>query len=268
MSRRKRRDHPDRSPPTDAPPAAAEPAAGPGLAELALDRLAARVHPELFLALQAQLPEGDARWLTLFAHGFDDEGNMSPLLGLQPVALHPVAFELGGGRLDGPATVLRLVDVFTAQPRRLAGWQARVTFAVVTALGPHRCDALGRDGMGEVIGAVEQQLAAPGFLLPMGTDTAPLPLDAAAVAREVEAAFPGALARARLGEALQLAFPDEDDETLDELVAESLRALQVRVAPAPPYAVEVAAAGREWLPLQAVLDALKRRLTGGLRVLR
>lgn len=246
----------------DAPPQEAE------LRAVVLDRLAQAVHPELFLALQEQWPEADARWITLFAHAFDQQDEVSPLLRLHPVALNPVRFELAGQRLEAPAFCTRLGEVFARFPLLRREWEARLSFHVITALGEALCAALGREGMGEVIGAVEAQVSTRAHQVPMDVEPTPLPLDVAQVARLALAAAPQSRARVWLGARLEVLFPGEDDEELDHLVTESLRALEVRMGPAPEFAVEVCAPGRPWLPIQDVLDALQRRLRGGLRVLR
>ena len=84
----------------------------------------------------------------------------------------------------------------------------------------------------------------------------------------MHAEAPAALARAWLGSQLQVAFPEEDDEELDHLVNEAMRGLEVRMGAVPAFSLEVRAGDRPWLPLAPVLDALKRRLGGGIRVLR
>ncbi len=246
----------------EAPPPEAE------LRAVVLDRLAQAVHPELFLALQEHLPEPDPRWITLFAHAFDNTDTVSPLLRLSPVALNPVRFSWNGTTLPAAQVVAHLGEVFSSFPLRRREWEARLSFHTIQALGEALCAALGREGMGEVIGAVEASLTRPHHQVPVDAGDAPLPLDTAAVGRLALEHAPNARARVWLGARLEVAFPGEDDEELDHLVTESLRALEVRMGPAPAFAVEVCAPGRPWLPIQDVLDALQRRLRGGLRVLR
>jgi len=246
-----------------APPDEAE------LTRLALDRLAKSTHPELFLALQEQLPETDTRWLNIFAYAFDDQGTMSPLLQLQPVNLNPLTFDLGGGERGGSKWIVeRLVELFATHPWRLSAWQARVSFHVVQALGEARCMALGREGMGEVVGAVEEKLMRAEFRVPARGSLEPFELDASVIPGLVDADFPSSLARARLGTQLQRQFPNEDDEHLDTMVTEAVKGLQFQVGVAPEFAVEARVVDKPWVPLSSVMDVLKRRLMGGLRVLK
>lgn len=274
MTRKRRPAHP-RPPAAEAPPPEetddAVEETPPGEAELrtlALDRLAQALHPELFMALQETLPEKDARWITLFAHAFDEAGELSPLLRLKPVSLNPVTFDLDGARTGAASTVERLTGIFNRFPARQNAWAARISFHVIAALGEDLCAALGRDGMGEVIGAVEGALLTPAVLLPSSLEEAPFPLEVERVRQRALVEAPAALARAWLGSQLEVAFPEEDDEELDHLVTEAMRGLDVQMGPAPAFSLEVRAADRPWLPISNVMDALRRRLGGGLRVMR
>lgn len=237
------------------------------LTRLALDRLAQRAHPELFMALQENIPDADTRWLTLFAYAFDDEEKMSPLLGLEPVSLNPPMFALGGGKGNAKWLVDQLVAIFGAFPARLDSWQAALSFHVITSLGEQRCIALGRGGMGEVVGVVETALASPATRIPQDASLAALPLDAARAQSLANSAFAGCLARARLGAELQRSFPNVDDEELDTLVGSAVQGLEFQTGAAPDFVVEARAPERPWLPLSAVADALRRKLAGGLRII-
>lgn len=238
------------------------------LQQLALDRLAAAVHPELFMALQESLPAGDPRWVMIFAHAFTESGELSPLLKAAPTSLKPLKFRLESDEGDAAWMVGQLTQAFFRFPVRLEEWRARVSHAAVTALGEERCAALGRGGMSDVVGAVDEALQATLPQVPDRREPLPLALDVAALTHAVDAAFPVALGRVRIGVQLQQAFPREDDEELDALITDATRGLEMRAGPAPEFAVEVRAGDRPWLPLQNVVDALKRKLAGGLRVLR
>jgi len=238
------------------------------LRSLALDRLAQALHPELFMALQENLPENDPRWITLFAHAFDEHGTLSPLLALKPASLKPVTFDVGGHKLSALETVHRLTRVFNGFPARQNAWAARISFHVINALGEELCAALGRDGMGEVIGTVEGSVLTAGHLMPTSLEDGPLPLDVPRIKESALVEAPLALCRAWLGAHLQVAFPGEDDEELDRIVTEATTGLEVEMGPAPGFSLQVRAGDRPWLPVTQVLEALKRRLSGGLRVLR
>ncbi|MEW5853446.1 MAG: hypothetical protein AB2A00_32015 [Myxococcota bacterium] len=240
----------------------------PEMAQLALDRLAKVMDPEAFLALQDTIPQHDPRWLNLFAHAFDEQGELSPLLAVKPVSLRPVVFEIDGQRGGAGWLVDTLVAAFAEFPEHVGRWQAAISYRVIHALGETRCVVLGRGGMGDVVGAVETALTTRASQVPLSLSPQPIPLDAARLEAEVENAFPLALARSRLGSTLQRAFPNEDDDELDTLITEATGALEVRAGPPPEFNVEVRAGDRPWLPLQNVADALKRKLGGGLRVLR
>lgn len=233
----------------------------------ALDRLAAVVHPELLLALQEYLPARDPAWVTLFAHAFDEDNKPSALLLTPPVSLNPPRFAVGSDVGDAKWVVSQLCRVFSAFPQRVGSWQARVSYQTIAELGEARCAALGRLGMGEVVGAVEAELHSQLPQVPTNDATTPFPVDRNAVAQAVDVHFAPCLARARVGAALEEAFPHEDDEELDRLVNDATGGLQMRAGPEPAFEVEVCAPGRPWLPLHNVTDALKRRLSTGFRVL-
>jgi hypothetical protein len=238
------------------------------LQALALDRLAKAVHPELFMALQDNLPAGDPRWVLLFAHAFSEDGTLSPLLLHKPISLNPVRFRVENQEGDTTWLVKQLVNAFFLFPVRLDAWRARLSHAVVVELGADRCALLGRGGMSDVVAAVDAALE--GALPQVASVLNPpeVPLDLSGVKRRVETAFPAALGRVRIGLQLQQAFPKEDDEELDHLITQATQGLEFQAGPAPDYAVEVRAPDRPWLPVQNVVDALSRKLAGGFRVLR
>jgi hypothetical protein len=187
---------------------------------------------------------------------------------MKPASLKPVTFDVGGKSLSAAEMAHTLTALFNGFPARQNAWAARISFHVIAALGEELCAALGRDGMGEVIGAVEGSVLTPGHLIPSSWESGPLPLNVAAIPARARAEAPLALCRAWLGAQLQVAFPGEDDEELDRVVTEATTGLEVQLGDAPVYALQVRAGDRPWLPVTQVLDALKRRLAGGLRVLR
>lgn len=241
---------------------------GEDLAGVVMEQLAEKVHPELVLAIQERANAKDPRWLALVSLSVDAAGNVHPLLGVQPVSLNPVRFEVAGE--SGPASWLveRLLAAFGAFPAQVAAWQARLTHACVVALGEERCAALSRAGMGELIGAVEEALAQPGTLAPASLNPQPLSLPRERIEQLVEERWPLALARTRLISALEAELPNVEEDEIEELAREGTRELTARVGTPPDFPVEIRAGDRPWLPLSALQDALKRRLSGGLRVLR
>jgi len=95
-----------------------------------------------------------------------------------------------------------------------------------------------------------------------------LPLDEARVRSATADVFPSVLARVRLWTSLAEAASMANEEEAEDLVEGALAGLEVRVGEGPGLPVEVRAGERPWLPLDDLAQALKRKLKGGLKVLR